>query len=90
MAITLRVKELRLARGWSQDELAQRAGITRVTVTRIEGDRNRRLDYDVLEKLADAFEVDPGLLIRRERHAPIRAAGARASARASGRPRSNR
>jgi transcriptional regulator with XRE-family HTH domain len=61
--IRLRVAELRQAKGWTQKELADRAGISRQTVIRVENDTNRRLDYDVLEKLAEAFAVDPAYLI---------------------------
>jgi transcriptional regulator with XRE-family HTH domain len=64
--IRLRVAELRKAKGWTQDALAQHAGVGRVTVNRIENAGNRRIDYDVLEKLADALEVEPGFLIVRE------------------------
>ena len=61
--IYLRVAELRRAKGWTQKELADRAGISRQTVIRAESEANRRLDYDVLEKLAEAFAVDPAYLI---------------------------
>ena len=63
--IRLRVAELRKAKGWTQDELAQRARVSRVTVNRIESAMNRRIDYDVLEKLADALGEEPGFLIQR-------------------------
>ena len=61
--IHLRVAELRRAKGWTQRELAERAGISRQTVIRAESEANRRLDYDVLEKLAEALAVDPAYLI---------------------------
>ena len=61
--IYLRVAELRRAKGWTQKELADRAGVSRQTVIRAESEANRRLDYDVLEKLAEAFSVDPAYLI---------------------------
>jgi transcriptional regulator with XRE-family HTH domain len=64
--IRLRVKELRAAKGWTQQQLADKAGVVRVTISRIESETNRRIDYDTLERLADAFSVDPGLLIVRE------------------------
>jgi len=66
--ITLRIRELRVARGWSQAELARRAGIQRVTVTLIEGHRTKGVDFETLEKLSRALEVDPGyLIVRRPR-----------------------
>jgi transcriptional regulator with XRE-family HTH domain len=61
--ITLRLRELREVRGWSQAELARRAGLQRVTITLIEGHRTKGVDFDTLEKLARALEVDPAYLI---------------------------
>jgi len=58
-----KLRGLRRAKGWTQKELADRAGISRQTVIRVESDANRRLDYDVLERLAEAFAVDPAYLI---------------------------
>lgn len=66
MSIRLRVKEFREAKGWTQQELATKAKINRVTVNRIESENNQRIDYGTLEKLANAFDVDPGFLIVRE------------------------
>lgn len=62
--LKLRVAELRAERGWTQEELADRAGVSRATIIRIESDKNRRADFEVLEKLAAAFNVTPGSLIR--------------------------
>jgi putative transcriptional regulator len=61
--IRLRVRELRDAKGWSQVELAERAGVRRATVSAIENDQTTGIDFDTLEKLAKALEVDPGYLI---------------------------
>lgn len=81
-ALRLQIRELRRARGLSQGELAERAGVGRVTVNRIESGRQRRVDLDVLEKLAAVLGVAPGLLIaedgatgarRPEPAAPVRA-----------------
>lgn len=38
-AVTTRVRELRLARGWSQQELADRVGVSRQSINSIECDR---------------------------------------------------
>ncbi len=62
--LAFRVAELRKARGWTQEELAERAGVGRVTIARIESGKNRRVDLDVLERLAAAFDVGAGYLIR--------------------------
>ena len=61
--ITVRLKELRESRGWSQRELARRADITHATVNRIENGKVASLDLTVLEKLAKALDVDAGYLI---------------------------
>lgn len=61
--ITLRIKEIRLTKGWTQAELAEKAGVRRATVNRIENARVKAIDLEVLEKLAKALEVDPALLI---------------------------
>jgi transcriptional regulator with XRE-family HTH domain len=64
--IKLRVAELRTAKAWTQERLAEESGVSRVTINRIESERNRRIDYDVLEKLANALGVDAGYLIVHE------------------------
>ena len=64
--ILLRIRELRRARGWTQTELARRAGIRQATVSRLEGNAVSSVNLRVIEKLAAALEVDPGyLLVRR-------------------------
>ena len=61
--ISLRIRELRKAKGWSQAELAQRADVTQATVSRIEGGKVASLDLEVFEKLAKALDVHPAVLI---------------------------
>ena len=57
----LNVQRLRLARGWSQEELAERAGLHRTYISGVErGVRNPTIT--VLEKLAVAFEVEIGVV----------------------------
>lgn len=63
--LVLRVRELREALGLTQAELAARAGVRRATVNRIENTRVTSIDLEVLEKLADALNVDPGFIITR-------------------------
>ncbi len=65
--LSLRIREVRQVKGWTQAELARRAGIRRATVNRIENARVKAIDLEVLEKLAKALDVDPGYLIVKKR-----------------------
>ena len=56
------IKELRQARGMTQDELANMAGITRPYLSQIErGDR--RITNDLETKIAEALGVEAGALV---------------------------
>lgn len=68
--IRLRVAELRALKGWTQQQLADAAGLTRVTVVRIESGSNERIELATLEALANALDVDASLLIVHERPRP--------------------
>ena len=59
----LRIRQLREHRGWSQRELARRAGIRQATISHLESGRAKTVDLAILEKLARALDVDPGYLI---------------------------
>lgn len=61
--ITLRVRELREAKGWSLRELARRADVRPATLSAIENARTTSVDFSLLEKLAKVLEVDPGFLL---------------------------
>lgn len=61
----LRVRELRTAKGLSQAQLAERAKIRIATISEIENQKTRRVDFDVLERLAEALDVDPSFLLTR-------------------------
>jgi DNA-binding Xre family transcriptional regulator len=65
-AITLRVREIRDAIGWSQDRLATEAGVTQATVSRLERGESSSIDLDVLDKISRALRVDPALLFVRQ------------------------
>ena len=57
-----RIKELRTARGWTQDELAERLGVSRSRVGMYETGR-REPDFETLEAIADLFNVDMNYLL---------------------------
>ncbi len=65
--IHIRIREVRQALGWSQVEVSRRTGIRQATISAIENGQTKGIDFDTLEALADVFEVDPAILIRRER-----------------------
>jgi transcriptional regulator with XRE-family HTH domain len=62
-ALGKRVRELRKERGYSQEKLAERAGIHENHVRRIEGG-TANPSYVVLVKLAKGLGVTPGELMR--------------------------
>lgn len=57
-----RVRTLRKAKGWSQEELAARAGIHRTFVSQIER-ATKRSTIDTVEKVAKALGVGCGELL---------------------------
>jgi len=64
--IRLRLREIREARGLSQRELARRSGVTQATLSLIERGRSKGVDFNTLEKLATALEVDAALLVQHD------------------------
>lgn len=52
-----RVRELREARGWSQSELGERAGLSQVHVSYIETGKRLGLAHETVSALADALGV---------------------------------
>ncbi len=65
--IRLRVREWRAAKGLSQQQLAEAAGIRRATISRLENGHATAIDFEVLERLADALGIDAAVLIEHER-----------------------
>jgi transcriptional regulator with XRE-family HTH domain len=63
--LRLRIRELRDAKGWSQDELARRAQVRQATISNFERGKTRSVDLDVLDRIAAALRVDPAFLIVR-------------------------
>ena len=63
--ITIRLKDLQEVRGLTQIELAHRAGLRHATINMIERGRTKGIDFETLERMEEALEVDPALLIAR-------------------------
>jgi transcriptional regulator with XRE-family HTH domain len=57
-----RLKALRAERGWSQADLAERSGVSRIHIARIETNQ-REPTLGVIEKLAKALKVKPSTLL---------------------------
>jgi transcriptional regulator with XRE-family HTH domain len=54
----MKVKQLRAARGWTQEQLAKRARISRVSIARLEtSPKSRRPELRTVERLARALAV---------------------------------
>lgn len=56
MTVGQRITELREARGWTQQQLAQKAGVSRTTISSHEADRFRPLP-GILAAYARAFDM---------------------------------
>jgi transcriptional regulator with XRE-family HTH domain len=61
--LRIQIRELRESKGWTQGQLAEEAAVTRATVNRLENGKTSSIDLTVLERLAKALGVAPGLLI---------------------------
>lgn len=59
MSLGIKVKELRKARGWSQDEIAKKAKLSRSYISDIERNKERKPTADKIIKLANAFNIEP-------------------------------
>jgi transcriptional regulator with XRE-family HTH domain len=63
-----RVRELRLARGWSQEQLAKVAGLSPRTIQRLEAGEGTALD--TLQAIAAAFDVEVSEVLAAEKPLP--------------------
>lgn len=62
-ALAENLVRLRTERGWSQEDFADKVGIDRTYVSSLER-RRYAATIDILERLADAFQVDAADLLR--------------------------
>ena len=62
----MRLRELRERRVLSQGQLAERAGVGRNTINRLEGGRLKKARPSTLQKIAGALGVNPEELVRME------------------------
>ena len=54
-----RLKELRIERGISQEDLVEMTGISRTTLSKIENNEEVNVNTRTIAKLAEAFDVKP-------------------------------
>ena len=57
------LKELRLQANLTQEELAKKAGISRVNIAMLESGKQTSAKSDTIIKLANALNVAPGILL---------------------------
>ena len=62
--IQIRLRDLRAARGFTQEELASVAQVRQGTISAIERGVTTRIDLAVLERLAKALDVEPADLLK--------------------------
>ena len=60
------VARLRVARGWSQSELARRSGVSQTFISSLEGGRRQGAEVNVAAALARALGVTVDELVREE------------------------
>ena len=68
----LRIRDLRLEAGLSQEQLARAAGVRQATISTLETGKSRRADFDVLEAIARVLNVDPHQLFQTTAKRPKR------------------
>jgi methanogenic corrinoid protein MtbC1/DNA-binding XRE family transcriptional regulator len=61
-ALGARVRELRLKRGWTQEQLADGARVTRVCIVAVEGGK-QNVSMDIVVRVANALGVSPQALL---------------------------
>lgn len=64
--IRVRLREAREEKGWTQVQLAEKAGVRQASISAIEGDKMKRIDLDILERLCRALGLEPGDLLELE------------------------
>jgi transcriptional regulator with XRE-family HTH domain len=67
----LKLKEFRIGRGLKQDVLAFRANLSQPEISKIEKGNVKHLKRETIEKLAEALELPPTILVQGTSFAPI-------------------
>lgn len=64
--IVLKLRELREQAGLTQVELAKAVGIEQTHISRLELNKRQAIGFDLLGRLCDALDCEPGDLLKRE------------------------
>jgi SOS-response transcriptional repressor LexA len=70
VTIGKRIRDMRKARGWTQDELEQRSGISRNFISLVENNR-KGISVASIERIAEALGISISQLLRDDDHRPI-------------------
>jgi transcriptional regulator with XRE-family HTH domain len=62
--LSVRVRTLRLQHGWSISELAERSGVEKSVISRLESGKQRTVHPQNIEKLANAFQISADAITR--------------------------
>ena len=65
--VWLRIRELRDAKRLSQQALGELAGVRQATISELESGKAKRMDFQTLDRLAEALGVEPAELVVRDR-----------------------
>ncbi len=65
-SVQLALKALREAKGLTQQQLAEAVGVRQATISDLETGKSRRIELDLIERLAKALRVKPGELLEYE------------------------
>ena len=63
--VVLRLRELRLAAGLTQQELADVVKVRQATISDLENGRSQRVELALVDRLAKVLDVAPGELFAR-------------------------
>ena len=58
------IRAVRIKRGWTQDQLAQRSGVSRTTISRVERGHPDTFSLDVIRRIAGALDIRVDLIAR--------------------------
>ncbi len=64
--LILTIREWRERRGMTQAQLAERVGVRQATISDLETGQSRRIELDLLDRLARALRCKPADLLQRK------------------------